>query len=206
MHPTMHETNNLLTLPVKIRSHIYSFIYLEDRIVNFLHPKSHYIKTALALSCQQLYQETLDYYYGKNTFSLLLRRPFAMSDWRFLPRHFDLIKVLRLEADTFFWKSSSGSVKTYNHTKTCERIMEKYLKAILWVDQGSLAPNLKTLIFVGRTPISHDKWYWDQGIKERLEGYIQVFERLQIGVGKVMVEIKQGQSHGLDNECEFLDC
>lgn len=196
----MPDTIHLLTLPLEIRSHIYSFIYLENRNVNFLHPKSHYIKTALSLSCQQLYQETLDYYYGKNTFSLPLRQSFAMSDWHFLPRHFDLIKVLRLEATAFFWNSSSGSLKTSEHTKFCQRRMEKYLKALFWVDQASLAPNLKTLIFADRMPTSHDSWGWDQGIntsKERLEGYVQVFERLQIGVGQVVVDIEPNHFRGI---------
>ena len=204
----MSDTNHLLTLPMEIRSHIYSFIYIENRIVNFLHPKSYYIKTALFLSCRQLYRETLKYYYSRNTFSLPLHQRFAVSDWRFLPRHFDLIKELRLEANTFFWKSSSDSVKTSEHTKNCQRRMEKYLKAIFWVNQGSLAPNLKTLIFADRVPTSNAKWYWDQDVdtsKKRLEGYVQVFERLQIGVGQVVVEIKQHQLHGTDDESEVLD-
>lgn len=206
----MPDRTHLLTLPVEVRWHIYSFMYIEDRIVNFLHPKSLFIKTALSLSCQQLYQETLNYYYGQNTFSLPLRQRFAMSDWHFLPRHFNLIKVLRLEANTFFWKSSRNSLKTSDHTKNCQRRMEKYLTALFWVDQGSLAPNLKTLIFAEKTPTEHDKWYWDQDIdtsRERLKGYVQVFERLKIGVGQVVVEIESNRItfRGMDDESEVID-
>lgn len=46
---------------MEIRCHIYSFIYLEDRIVSFLHPKSYYTKTVPFLSCRQLNQDTLEY-------------------------------------------------------------------------------------------------------------------------------------------------
>lgn len=176
--------------------------------MNFLKPKSHYIKTALSLSCQQLYQETLEYYYGKNTFYLPVSDPFAISCWRFHPRHFNLIKVLRLEAKTFFWSPSSDSVMTSAHTKRCRQRIAKYLRAIFWVDQASLAPNLKTLIFAERMPNEDTICDWDQRIdlsKERVEGYIQVFERFQIGVGKVRLILKKDQFHGLDNESEVLD-
>ena len=183
----------LLTLPMEIRCHIYSFIYLEHRIVNFLLPKSHHLKTALSLSCHQLHHEILDYYYSKNTFSLPLQQRFAVSDWQFLPRHFDLVRMLHLEANTFFWKSSSDLAKTSEHTRNCQRRLEKYLEALFWANQGSLAPNLKTLIFADRVPTSHDQYLWDRTpdtSKERLEGYLRIFEKLHIRVRQAVVKIK----------------
>lgn len=205
----MPDAIRLLTLPMEIRCHIYSFIYLEKRIVGFLQPKSHYTKTALFLSCQQLHQETLEYYYGRNTFSLPLWQRFAVSDWRFLPRHFDLVKVLHLEAKAFFCKSSSGSGKISEHTKNCQRRLEKYLKAIFWANQGVVAPNLKTLIFVDSVPThSYDREYWDRVIetsKETLDGYVQVFEKLHIGVGEVVVKLQKEYFLGEDDESEVLD-
>ena len=203
----MSDPMHLLTLPLEIRCHIYSFIYLENRIVGFLQPKSHYTKTALFLSCQQLYHETLEYYYGRNTFSLPLRQRFAMSDWRFLPRHFDLVKVLHLEANTFFWTFSS---EPSEHTKNCQRRLEKYLKAIFWANQGVVAPNLKTLIFVDSVPThGYDRGYWDRVIdasKEILDGYVRVFEKLHIGVGEVVVNIQKEHFPGDDDdESEVLD-
>lgn len=195
-------------LPIEIRYHIYSFIYLEHRIVNFLRPKSHYPKTALFLSCHQLHQETLEYYFGSNTFSLPLRQRFAMSDWRFMPRHFNLVKMLHLEANTFFWESSSNSEKVVEHTKNCQRRLGKYLKAIFWANQGTLAPNLKTLIFADRVPTNHDQLYWDRNTetsKGRLDAYVRVFEELHVRVGQVVVQINRGDFRERDDESEMFD-
>lgn len=162
--------------------------------MEFLHPKSHYTKTALFFSCHQLYQETLEYYYGRNTFSLPLRKPFAMSGWRFLPRHFNLVKMLHLEANTFFWISSSNSAKAAEHEKHCKRRLKNYLSAILWANPGVVAPSLKTLIFADSVPPSHDQMHWHQSTErsqELLEGYIQVFEELNVRVGQVLFKIDQ---------------
>ena len=177
----MSDSIHLLTLPLEIRWHIYSFLYLEHRIVNFLLPKLCYTKTALYLSCQQLYQETLEYYYGRNTFSLHLRHPFVASDCRqlyqetlenyygkdtyplhlhhqlvasdcrYLPRHFDLVKVLRIESFTFFWRLSHD-VMSYLYTKKCQQRLEKCLEAILGANKGTCAPNLKTVILADYVP------------------------------------------------------
>ena len=184
-YPAMSDTYHLLALPMEIRSHT---------------------KTALFLSCRQLYRETLEYYYGRNTLSLPLHQRSAVSQWRFLPRHFDLIKLLHLEADTFFLTSSSDSVKSSEHAKNCQRRTEEYLQAPFWTNQASLARNLRTLIFADRAPTSHSKWYQGkETFEKRLEGYIQVFERSQIGVGHVAVEIKQDQFRGTVDESEMLD-
>ena len=190
----MSDKPHLLMLPMEIRYHIYSFIYLEHRIVDFLRPKSCYPKTALFLSCHQLHQETLEYYFGRNTFSLPLCRRFAMSDWHFMPRHFNLVKILHLQANTFFWESSSNSAKVAEHTKNCQRRLRKYLNAIFWANPGILAPNLKKLIFADRVPTNHDQFYWDRNTettKGRLEGYVQLFENLHIGAGQVVVKINR---------------
>ena len=189
----MPDASRLLTLPTEIRWHIYSFIYLEHLVVDFLRPKSHYSKTALFLACRQLNQETLGFYYGRNTFSLPLSQRFAMSDWSYMPRNFELVKTLHLEANTFFWKSSSNRAKTSEHIKNCQRRLEKYLSAILWANRGSIVPGLKTLIFADRLPTIHDKEHWDHSTdtsKKRLDEYIQIFEELGIAVGQVVINIK----------------
>ena len=189
----MPDSSRLLTLPTEIRWHIYSFIYLEPLIVDFLRPKSHYSKTALFLACRQLNQETLGFYYGGNTFSLPLSQRFAMSDWSYMPRNFELVKTLHLEANTFFWKSSSNKAKTSEHIKNCQRRLEKYLSAILWANRGTMAPSLKTLIFADRLPTIYDKEHWDHRTdtsKERLDKYIHIFGELEIAVGQVVIKIK----------------
>ena len=189
----MPDACRLLTLPTEIRLHIYSFIYLEHLVVNFLRLKIHYSKTALFLACRQLNQETLEFYYGKNTFSLPLSQRFAMSDWCYMPQNFELVKTLHLEANTFFWKSSRNRAKTSEHIKNCQRRLEKYLSAILWVNRGSIAPSLKTLIFADRLPTIHDPEHWDHRTdtsKERLDEYIQIFEERGIVVGQVVIKIK----------------
>ena len=194
----MPDKHHLLTLPMELRCHIYSFIYLEHRIVKFLRPKYHYTKTALFKTCRQINQETLEYYYGRNTFSLPLQQKFAVSDWRYLPRHFNLVKMLHLEAEKFFWKFSRNSAKTSQHVNKCQRRLENYLDAIFWVNQGMLAPNLKTLTFADSMRISYEPCYWERSIetsKERLERYFQVFEKLQIDVGRVVIEIDEGLSN-----------
>ena len=56
----MPDGSRLLTLPMEIRWHIYSFIYLEHLVVDFLRPKIHYPKTALFLACRQLNRESLE--------------------------------------------------------------------------------------------------------------------------------------------------
>lgn len=204
----MSDKPHLLMLPTEIRYHIYSFIYLEHRIVDFLRPKSYYPKTGLFLSCHQLHQETLEYYFGRNTFSLPLCRRFAMSDWRFMPRHFNLVKMLHLEANTFFWKSSSNSAKVAEHTENCQRRLRKYLKAIFWANQGILAPILKTLTFADRVPTNHDQFYWDRNTdtsKERLEAYVQVFEDLHVRVGQVVVKINRGDFRETEDGSDMFD-
>ena len=183
----MSDSIHLLTLPMEIRCHIYSFLYLEHRIVNFIHPKLYYTQTALYLSCQQLYQETLEYYYGRNTFSLCVQNQFLALDCRSLPQHFDLVKVLRIELLTFFWRSVND-VTSSLYTKNLKRRLKRYLEAILGANKGTCAPNLRTLILADEVSA------WCLGVdnsKERLEEYMQVFEILQIGVGQVVVDITQ---------------
>ena len=186
---------------MEIRCHIYSFLYLEHRIVNFIHPKLYYIKTALYLSCQQLYQETLEYYYGRNTFSLHIHHQFVASDCRSLPRHFDLVKVLRIESLTFFWRLVND-VTSSLYTENCRRRLEDNLEAILGANKGTWAPNLKTLILADEVPPQSTHWDWCSVVdnpKERLEEYMQVFDRLQIGVGQVVVDITQAhEGEGLN--------
>lgn len=204
----MSDKLHLLTLPLEVRCHIYSYIYLEGRIVEFLCPKSHYTKTALFLSCRRLHRETLEYYYAKNTFSIPLRKRFAVSEWRFLPRHFDLVKMLYLEAETFFWKFSGNNVKTAEHTKSCQRRLEKYLSAILWVNRGMSAPKLKTLIFADSVPTIGSSVLGKRSTetsKERLKGYLKVFEQLNIGVGQAVVKFDQEDTSRTDDESDMLD-
>ena len=175
---------------MELRCHIYSFIYLENRIVDFLCPKFHYTKTNLFLTCRQLNQETLEYYYGRNTFSLPLHQKFAISHWPSLPRHFSLVKMLHLKAIEFFWKFSRSG-ETSQHINKCQRRLENYLNGILWSNQGMLAPNLRTLTFEDDKPVDY---LWDGSIetsKERLDGYIQVFRKLQIGIGEGVTEIHE---------------
>lgn len=55
------------------------------------------------------------------------------------------------------------------------------------------------------TEISLD---WDRVIetsKETLDGYVQVFEKLHIGVGEVVVRIQKEYFLGEDDESEVLD-
>ena len=72
-----------------------------------------------------------------------------------------------------------------------------------------MVPNLRTLIFVDSVPThSYDKGYWDRVIetaKEILDGYVQVFEKLHIGVGEVVVNIQKEYFVGDDDESEELD-
>ena len=72
-----------------------------------------------------------------------------------------------------------------------------------------MAPNLKTLIFADSVPThSYDRGYWDRVIetsKETLEGYVQVFEKLHIGVGEVVVKLRKEYFLGEDDESEVLD-
>lgn len=186
--PAMANKYHLLTLPMELRCHIYSFIYLEKRIVDFLRPKFRYTKTALYLTCRQLSQETLEYYYGRNTFSLPLQQEFIISSWEFFPPHFNLVKMLHLEAKSYLWKFPGDSVKLTQLINKSRQRLESYLKAMLWINQGTMPPNLKTLTFADRMPKSclRDQ---RETYKERLEGYIQVFESLQIGIGQVITEI-----------------
>ena len=192
----MSDKHHLLTLPMEIRCLIYSFIYLETRTVNFISPKPHYTKTALFISCRQLYQETLEYYYSQNTFSLPLRQRFAVSDWQNLPRHFHLVKVLHLDAHTFFWPLSARSAKLSNHEHKCRQRLRKYLTGILWVDPEVLAPNLKTLIFADRVPKGADsgkRWSMEASNErsEEIAGRcVRIFEELHIGVGRVVLNIE----------------
>ncbi len=201
----MSDKLHLLTLPLEIRCHIYSFIYLEDLAVKFLGPKSHYTETALFLSCRQFYHETLEYYYGKNTFSLPVCQRFAMSDWSFIPRHFNLVKVLLLEANTFFWKSPSDSAQSSQHTKKCQKRLRNYLEALFWVNQGMLAPKLKILVFADRMPINDVQWCWNRDTDKLLDTYLQIFESMQIEVGQVEVEVKEDGSSELEDSSDTLD-
>ena len=153
--------------------------------MNFIHPKLYYTQTALYLSCQQLYQETLEYYYGRNIFSLRLHHQFVASDCRFLPRHFDLVKVLRIELLTFFWRSVNDATSSL-YTNNPKRRLKKYLESILGANKETCASNLRTLI------LADEVSPWFLGVdksKERLEEYMQVSERLQIGVGHVELDI-----------------
>lgn len=197
-NPAMSDSISLLMLPAEIRCNIYSFLYLEHRIVNFLHPKLYNKETALHLSCQQLYRETLEFYYGKNTFSLHLDEHFVVSDCSCLVRHFDRVKLLRIETLTFF-SESIDDVKSFRYGRKCRQNLEKYLEAILRASQGTCAPNLKTLVLAGgwlSKPRRLYRCFRGDSPDEKLEEFVQVFERLQIGVGQVVVELHEGR--GLD--------
>lgn len=61
-----------------------------------------------------------------------------------------------------------------------------------------LAPNLKTITFADSMPISYQPCHGERSVetsKERLERYFQVFEKLQIDVGQVVIEIDEGLSN-----------
>ena len=185
--------HHLLTLPMEIRCHIYSFLYLEHRPVGFLDPKFYYTETALYLSCQQLYQETLEYYYSRNTFWLNADYHPTPSGYGFLgyiPRHFDLVKILRIESPHFFWKTYNDEHFT-SYTRESQQALEICLQCIL--EANTAAPNLNKLIMADRVPPKSAHWYWDFGPdypEKKLEKYMQVFERLQIGAGHVVLDIK----------------
>ena len=188
----MSDSVHLLTLPMEIRCHIYSFLYIEHHGVNFVTPKLCYTKTALYLSCQQLYQETLEYYYGRNTFRLFLPIPHFPSRV-FFARHFDLVKVLRIDPPTFLWNSSPEGQDSW-YAKEWQQEVERYLEAILEANKGASAPNLKTLIIADQVVPKRAHCYWGVGVdnlKEKLEEFVQMFEKFQIGVGQVVVDIKE---------------
>ena len=187
----MSDSIHLLTLPMEIRCHIYSFLYLEHRLVDFSRPKLYYTKTALYLACQQLYQETSKYYYSRNTFWFSAYHHFAVSEYYYFPRHFDLVKILRIESLTFFWKTSDN--EDFTSTRENQQKLEKCLQGILEANPRTGAPNLNKLILVDHVPPKSAHWYWDSGVdnsEKKLEKYMQVFERLQIGVGDVVLDIK----------------
>ena len=73
-----------------------------------------------------------------------------------------------------------------------------------------LAPDLKTLIFADSVPTSCDSILWEcdrnaETSKEKLRGYVGVFEKLHIGIGQVVVKIDQHDSPETDDEGDFLD-
>ena len=189
----MSTKHTLLALPLELRWNLYSHFYHENCIVEFPCPKPLYFKTGLSFSCPQLHQETLEYYYSRNTFSLPLWKKFVPSDWRFRPRHFNLVRVLHLEAYTFFHESSSDSAADSKHTEICRNRLKEYLGALCGVDEGVSAPILKTLILADSMPPSHSSLYWDRRTNvssERLGLYVQVFKELNIGVGQVVVKLE----------------
>lgn len=131
-----------------------------------------------------------------------------MSEWRFLPRHFDLVRILYLEAETFFRKFSGNDVRTAEHARRCQRRLEKYLSAIFWVNREMLAPNLKTLIFADSVPAIGDSFLRDRSTEtseERLRGYVQVFEQFNIGVGEAVVKINPERTPRTDDESDMLE-
>ena len=169
--------------------------------MNFKYAKPRYTKTALHLSCQQLCQEVFEYYYSRNTFRLDLPNTFITSQRGVIQRHFDLVKVLRIDAPKFFWKSSDRA-KTSQYIEEGQWKLDKFL-ASMFESNPICAPNLQTLVFVDTAPVRSS--LWDRSLdvgnfKERVNDYLQVLDRFQLGVGQVVIRAAEGSLADGDGE------
>lgn len=73
--------SKLLTLPLELRHHIYSYMLLNGKVVHILSVnKTCRQISGLFLACRQLYLEASDYYYDFNTFRFFLREITCSSD------------------------------------------------------------------------------------------------------------------------------
>ena len=68
----MLPSSSLLTLPLEVRQHIYSYLLINKYPELFLWSYRNYSAYCLSLTCRQFYLEVLNYYYAKNVFRLSL--------------------------------------------------------------------------------------------------------------------------------------
>ena len=68
----MFPPSSLLTLPLEVRQHIYSYLLINKYPELFLWSYRNYSAYCLSLTCRQLYRDVLHYYYAKNVFRLSL--------------------------------------------------------------------------------------------------------------------------------------
>ena len=95
------------------------------------------------------------------------------------------------------WNSSDDGEDSW-YAKVWQQEVERYLEAILEANKGASAPNLNTVIIADEVVSKRAHCYWGVGVdnlKEKLEEYMQVFEKFQIGVGQVVVDIREGWDH-----------
>ena len=68
----MYPSSSLLTLPLEIRQHIYSYLLINECSGLFLWSYRDHSRYLLSLTCRQLYLEVDDYYFAMNVFRLSL--------------------------------------------------------------------------------------------------------------------------------------
>lgn len=206
----MATPTTLLTLPLEIRNQIYSYMLLNDFIIdmiaaNVTRPQEH----GLFLTCHQLHFEAFEYYYDVNTFQLSLSDP-TYSPNEYLHGDFTLMKRLgdmrnlHVEIGAMERESvgvTSCDVNVLRHE--VERRWARFVQQLTHVHEGQVGPLLRSLIVVERCIRSHksplSKFSDEKPIqppialsmsKEMIMVLARLVEPLKDKVGKITIEIR----------------
>ena len=194
----------LLTVPLEIRYHIYSYILLNEHVIDMIAADvtcSH--EHGLFLACPQLHSEALKYYYDSNTFQLSLNDP-TYSPYNYpqghatLMRRLGRMRNLHVEVgpkDGFLFGNTTRDVYILPYVER-EHRWRRFVEQL-----NQVKPRLNRLVIVDRY-ICCPAWYQyanyghmeapaDPSVLEnRIPVIIQLVEPLKDEVENLTVEIR----------------
>ena len=207
----MSISTTLLTLPLEIRHQIYSYMLLNENIIdmiaaNVTRPQEY----GLFLACRQLHFEAFDYYYNTNTFQLSLCDPtYSPSEYlhgdRILMERLGSMRNLHVEIGPMKRKLVGNTSQDF-HVLRYEREQRwrRFVKQLADVHEGQAGWLLRSLVILARYtprfPIQTDCLN-DQPVRppthppvfeKRVAALAQLVKILEDKVGNLTIEIRSG--------------
>ena len=113
----MYPSSSLLTLPLEIRQHIYSYLLIDKGPQLFLWCYPNYSIHFLSHTCRQLYHEVIEYYFAMNVLELSLAhdgyRPDELAAWpkerlEYLEYHLRRVQHLQIKMTLWHRQQAKG--------------------------------------------------------------------------------------------------
>lgn len=208
----MATPTTLLNLPLEIRQQIYSYMLLNDCIIDMVaanvgRPQEY----GLFLTCRQLHSEAFDYYYYTNTFRLSLSDPTYSPDEHLhgnliLTNRLGSMRNLHVEIEPVkreFVGATGEDINALRHVG--EPRWRRFTQQLTDTHEGQVGLLLKSLVVIDRyaRPCAPQYYYYSDGklvqppialseLDERIMALTQLVEPLKDKVGKITIEIRSG--------------
>lgn len=142
----MSSNSRFLTIPLELRLHIYSYLLINDAVVNIAtQAMAEPLRNGIVRSCRQISDEMLDYYYTNSTFLLSLLDPVGLKPK--LLQYLSRMQHLQVEFGGLTFASMD---RTFILESLTRQRCDWFLRNLRKAKRGQYGRALKSLVAIDR--------------------------------------------------------